>query len=71
MDTAIADALTRILQKLAEAQAHRKYLAMVYQFDAKIEVAAHYGLTLKDVDLPFDEWKALREKYERETGRSL
>ena len=56
---------------VGEIQAALKRQAMVYQYDAKMQVASHYGLTLDDVNLPYPEWTALRERYERETGRRL
>lgn len=40
--------------------------SMIYQYDLKIEVARHYGLTWEEVDLPYAEWEALRDKYLKE-----
>lgn len=37
--------------------------AMVYQYDLKVEVAQHYGLTWDQVDLPYAEWETLRTRY--------
>jgi len=48
-----------------------KFSSMTYQRTAKETVAAHYGLPFEKVDLPFNEWMALRERYERETGKQL
>jgi hypothetical protein len=59
------------LALIGEMQAAQKRVAMVYQYDAKMTVAAYYGLTLDDVNLPFPEWAALRDKYETDSGEKL
>jgi len=40
-----------------------KAYTMIYQYDLKIEVGKAYGLTLDKVDLPFNQWIEIRDKY--------
>ena len=40
-----------------------KSQSMIYQYDLKAEVAKALGLTFEQVDLPFSEWEAIRNKY--------
>lgn len=63
--------LERRAELIGEMQTAIKRQAMIYQYDAKMQVAAHYGLTLDDVNLPYPEWAALRERYTQETGNQL
>lgn len=68
------EALKRIVQEcvaIAQLQADIKRMSMTYQRSAKEVVASHYNLPFEQVDLPYPEWAALREKYENETGRQL
>lgn len=57
--------------ELGVLQAEIKQMSMTYQRSAKEIVARYYGLTFAQVDLPYPEWAALREKYEKETGNTL
>jgi hypothetical protein len=59
------------LEGIAVQQQILRRCAMIYQYQAKMTVAAHYGLTLDEVNLPFDQWMALRRKYQQETGKPL
>ncbi len=48
------------LEPLREAQ---RSWAMKYQPDLKVEVAKHLGVTFEEVDLPYEEWAAVRNHY--------
>jgi hypothetical protein len=43
---------------------------MTYQGDLKRKVAGYYGLSWRQVDLPYPQWAALRDRYLREVGRA-
>jgi hypothetical protein len=42
---------------------------MVYQAGLKGEVAADLGLTFDQVDLPYEDWAAIRDPWLRDRGR--
>ncbi len=66
--------MSSIEQQAAEIgalQAQVKRMSMTYQRSTKEIVAQHYGLPFEQVDLPFHEWMALRDRYQRETGLPL
>jgi hypothetical protein len=67
----IMNAIVAQLEIAAEIERELKKLAKVYQLEAKLTVAKYYGLTLAQVDLPFVEWRSLRDRYEQETGKKL
>lgn len=51
------------LEALAAAQNNLRAHSMIYQADLKAAVAAHYGLSFAEVDLPYAQWAALRDRY--------
>jgi hypothetical protein len=65
------DYIEQMAGQLAEIQAAFKRRAMGYQVDAKETVAAYYGLSWDEVNLPYQQWAELRERYERESGKRL
>ena len=65
------DVIEAELKLIAAGERELKRQSMTFQRDAKLEVAAHYGLAFAAVDLPYPEWAALRDKYEAETGNKL
>ena len=58
-------------EEVASLQALLKDCCRIYQFDAKQTVAKYYGLPFGEVDLPYLEWSALRERYQRDSGLGL
>lgn len=64
-------AIVAELEVVAAGERELKRRSMVYQLDAKEVVAAFYGKPIEEVNLPFQEWMALRAKYERDSGLSL
>jgi|JI10StandDraft_1071094.scaffolds.fasta_scaffold31909_11 hypothetical protein len=71
MTTAVR--LRRLVQLTAEAAALKQVLkerSMIYQHDEKLRVARHYGLTFEQVNLPYAEWAALRDKYHTEVEKT-
>jgi hypothetical protein len=62
--------MIRELEAIAVLQAAIKKTAMVFNYEAKLRVAAYYGLTFEQVDLPYAEWAALHERYTRERSES-
>lgn len=59
------------LEEIARLQEIVKSRSMIYQCTAKEIVASFYNIPLNEVDLPFDQWMSLREKYEQESGKRL
>ncbi len=57
------------LEALAAAQDNLRARSMIYQADLKATVAAHYGLSFAEVDLPYAEWAALRDRYLADTSK--
>ncbi len=61
----------RLLQQLGEVAALRKLLkerTMIYQYEAKVRVARHFGLEFAEVNVAYVDWAKLRERYRAETG---
>ena len=50
-------------EQIAILQADIKHKAMFYQYNLKIKVAEDLGLTFEDVNLPYDEWAAIRNPW--------
>lgn len=67
MSTELAHRIEAELQRLEPIRAALRQRSMLYQPDLKERVAAHYGLQFAEVDLPYPEWAALRERYFQET----
>lgn len=60
--------MVRTLEEVSAMKAELKRRCMIYQHDAKMRVAKHYGLTFEQVDLPFREWMEMRQRFRDETG---
>lgn len=45
-----------------------KRRSMFFQYEAKMRVAQHFGLTFEEVDLPIAAWMVMRRKYREATG---
>jgi hypothetical protein len=58
--------LVRDLETVNEMKDELKRRSMIYQYDEKLVVARHFGLSFAEVDLPYVEWKVLREQYHAE-----
>lgn len=59
------------VEVIYQVQALAKKLGMIYQFSLKCEVAGYYNLSFEQVNLPYEEWAALRDKYlEEKYGRA-
>jgi hypothetical protein len=56
------DVLSELAEVAAEQRALKRY-SLTYQRELKLEVAAHYRLTLAEVDLPYAQWAEIRDKY--------
>lgn len=64
------EAITALIQTaraLAGCIKISKQLAMTYQRDLKCEVAQHYGLKFSQVNLPYEQWREIRDRYLAET----
>jgi len=48
------------IEKLKQAIRQR---SLTYQYDLKMEVCKALRLTLDQVDLPFEQWSKIRDKY--------
>jgi len=62
-------AIVRLSQALAETailKAELKRRSMIYQYEEKCRVAAFFGMTFEQVNLPFAEWSELRDRYHRQ-----
>lgn len=65
-------AIEKQLRTLHAWQQELRKISDVPQWREKLIVAKHYGLPQEEVmNLPFEPWMELRERYERETGNSL
>ena len=63
-----------LIEELEECEGMKTELrrqAMTYQFRAKQTVAEFYRLPFEQVDLPFNDWMALRRQYEQDSGKTL
>jgi hypothetical protein len=59
------------LEEIEKIKTRIKANTMTYQRRDKEIVAEFYGFSFEQVDLPFQEWMALRRKYEQDSGKSL
>ena len=55
--------LIKELESIAQLQSAIKAQSMIFQYDLKAEVAKFYGLTVQDVDLPYQDWCRLQDQY--------
>jgi hypothetical protein len=60
------EVMNRIINELEETEAIKRVIkeqSMTYQYSLKIEVSKTLGLTFDQVDLPYEQWKEIRDKY--------
>lgn len=66
-----APALLAEMAEIAAIEASIRRLGMTYQRRLKEEVAADLGLTFAQVNLSYQEWKAIRDPWLKLKGRLL
>ncbi len=47
-------------EHIASLQSQLKAMAMIYQYDLKVEVAKEIGLNWQDLNLPYAQWADIR-----------